>query len=158
MGLAVDTATGPAHFKVELRAGSDETKAAGLAFDVVRATYRGADPQLWLERYDTPLTFNISVKSQILEEEAIMLCEEWTKRMQWFYDLFVVADKDFEFEYVPDAVDSYQESDAFKSWAEGVAGKKAVSTRLTQLRQARPAATALSHALVEARRAKRRRT
>ena len=41
-----------------------------------------------------------------MEEEAIMLCEEWTKRMQWFYDLFVVADKDFEFEYVPDAVDS----------------------------------------------------
>lgn len=72
-------------FAVELLGGRWTAAHIGVAYDAFRGASRGGDAEAWCERFGLQKSFRCGLR-QVSEQVAHLICTEWCRKMQWFFD------------------------------------------------------------------------
>jgi len=94
-------------FQVKVLGGKWTLEHKSTAFDAIAAMARKGLPFAWCRAYNLNVEASFSIRKHG-EEAARVLAVEWCKRMQFFYDIYKLADEP-DFVYSPAQLSSYEE-------------------------------------------------
>ena len=144
----------PANFIHSCR-GSDWTwEKKGVAMDVQGARARGKLAVGFCQLYGLERSFGCSTKSYS-EPHIVRLAEEWCRKMQFFYDLYMEAEGN-EIHFTRAMVDEYIERADYSEWVEALEVGSKAKDRALSLRKLSPSLAPLSVAEQAARKKRRK--
>jgi hypothetical protein len=121
-------------FKTTVLGGAWLKSTKGLAYDAFKAQAAIGPPSQWCDLYRlvNSARFDISVYG---EHGASIMCEAWTHRMLYYYEMFNLT-ADPAYEYTDSDHRGYEEHAGFTEFASTLTGRAA--QRVNQIRSLKP--------------------
>ena len=135
--LARTRPTVPIAFEVYLRGGAETVARKSRVLDEFRGLPRLQECRVWSRRYGLQQTYGASV-ARYGEQVASLMATEWCHRMQYFWQLFCLAEDD-DYKYTQADLDGYTPTAWYSEACESADPASPTQRRLMELSQIRPA-------------------